>query len=328
MEEFEKLIKACGEARKENIKKSVIIPNKEFVDEHKKLVKTLKSGSKEEQKKEAEDQEEELKNELKKAESGKVYGDPIGTVKTFKGGQYVKIAAGKWVPYKGPSKPGGGEEGKKGPEAAGKEEPKPTSPKGGGGVEKYIKTRPLSSEEKKNPENLVGKKVNVRVDTGTGFAHASGVVKYVKPNVKQVFIEGYGLAAIADLRMDDKEVSKEEAYSSPPDKYEKKHMEEAAKKEEEKKVIIPKNIYSFTKGNYRVDLKVAATSSGDKYFVFVADTKTGHTTGGVFDKKETAKIEKTRDNVEGLRKIAASALNHMLKNKDEYFSKKEDNGTE
>jgi len=42
---------------------------------------------------------------FEKAESGKVYGDPIGTIKEFKNGKYVKIAAGKWVPYRGTSGP-------------------------------------------------------------------------------------------------------------------------------------------------------------------------------------------------------------------------------
>jgi len=37
---------------------------------------------------------------IEKADSGKVYGDPIGTVKQFKSGPYIKVGPGKWVPHK------------------------------------------------------------------------------------------------------------------------------------------------------------------------------------------------------------------------------------
>jgi len=114
MEEFEKLIKdkACGNTLRKNLQDSLVkgkegkeekdeveLTKKEFVKEHKKLVKVLKTGSKKEQEKEAEDQEEELKNEIKKANtSGQIYGDPVGTIKVWNGIKYQKQGSGKWKP--------------------------------------------------------------------------------------------------------------------------------------------------------------------------------------------------------------------------------------
>jgi len=74
-----------------------------------------------------------LDGDLEKADkSGKVYGDPIGTIKTWQGKQYVKISAGKWVPHKEKSSDKGG--GEEGTEGAGKKEPKTEPPKSGGGT--------------------------------------------------------------------------------------------------------------------------------------------------------------------------------------------------